>query len=412
MFYGVLKQQLKHLSKDEYLALREMCYISKNMYNVALYSVRQEFFDLHKYVNYYENYHLCKNNENYKLLNANAAQEIMKVVDANFKSFFSLLKLKQQGQYNEKVHIPHYLPKDGFANLIFTNFKIKNNKFIVPMSPTFKKQYGKVTISVPSNLNDRHIKQIKIVPKCNARFFEIQYTYEVEPSQIILNTNHVLAIDLGVDNLCSCVTSNGKAFIINGKKLKSTNQYANKVNSKLQSIKDKQHIKGTTKRQARLWLKRDHQVNDYMNKTVHTIIGYCLVNNIGTIVIGYNTNIQKNSHIGKINNQNFVNIPIGQLRSKLKQKCKIYNITYIEQEESYTSKADFFANDKIPIYDPNNNVKHTFSGKRIHRGLYKSGTGITLNADINGALNILRKSNVIQNFSLAYVQQPIRLKVV
>ena len=412
VLFGVQKQQLKHLTKKEYLALKELCFLSKNMYNVALYSIRQYYFTEKKFLNYAKNYHLCKDNENFALLNSNSAQQIMKVVDRTFKSFFSLIELAKKGRYQyQDIKLPKYLPKDSYFNLIFCEFNCNKENFTVPMSPAFKRLYGKVEFPIPKNLKDKKIKEVRILPKNNAGFFEAQYIYELEKSQIKLDEKSVLAIDLGVDNLCTCVTNKGKSFIIDGKKLKSINQFANKENSKLQTIKDKQKIKGITKRQRKLWSKRNNRVNDYLNKTVKTIIDYCVTNDIGTIVVGYNPTIQRDINIGKHNNQNFVNIPIGNIRKKLQYQCERNNIKLVEQEESYTSKADFFANDIIPIFKVGNKTAYAFSGKRINRGQYKSKTGIILNADINGALNILRKSNVVK-LNIDKVEQPKRIKII
>ena len=413
ILFGIQKQQLKHLSADEYKALRELCFLSKNMYNVALYNIRQYYFSEKKYLSYESNYKLCKDNENYALMNSNSAQQIMKVVDRNFKSFFALIELAKKGNYQyEQINLPHYLKKDGFFNLIFAEFSLKDGLFTVPMSTSFRRLYGKVSIKLPYNLLDKKIKEVRILPKSNARFFEVQYIYEIEPSKEILNPNNALAVDLGIDNLATCVTNTGKSFIIDGKRLKSINAYTNKVNAKLQCIKDKQKIKSTTKQQKKLWDKRNCKVNDYLNKSARMVIDYCIANDIGTLVVGYNPTIQQNSDMGKINNQNFVNLPIGQLRDKLNYLCKRYNINFVEQEESYTSKADFLADDDIPTYKAFDSKTYTFSGKRIQRGLYQSSTGILLNADCNGALNILRKSKTAPiNLQNNEYLSPKRLKV-
>lgn len=413
ILFGVQKQQLKHLSANEYKALKELCLLTKNMYNVALYNVRQYYFNEKKFLKYESNYHLCKDNENYILLNSNSAQQIIKVVDRNFKSFFALMEKAKKGEYQYKdIKMPKYLQKDGFFNLIFGEFNTSKDKFSVPMSPAFKKLYGKVEIDMPSNLKVKTIKEVRILPKNNARFFEIQWIYEIQEFEGNLNKNNVLAIDLGVDNLCTCTTNNGNAFIVDGKKLKSINQWANKENSRLQSIKDKQKIKATTKAQRKLWNKRNNRVNDYLNKTVKIIIDYCLKNNIGTIVVGYNPTIQKEVNLGKTNNQNFVNIPIGNIKEKLTYQCQRYNIILTEQEESYTSKADFLANDSMPIYNAFDKKNYTFSGKRISRGQYQSSKGIILNADINGSLNIMRKAK-IQEICLKHNEHlnPTRIKI-
>ena len=153
ILFGVQKQQLKHLSSNEYKALKELCFLSKNIYNVALYNVRQYFFSEKKFLNYESNYHLCKANENYALLNSNSAQQIMKVVDRNFKSFFALIKMAQSGEYQYKdINLPGYLKKDGYFELIFGEFNTSKNTFIVPMSPAFKRSYGKVLIKIPVSI--------------------------------------------------------------------------------------------------------------------------------------------------------------------------------------------------------------------------------------------------------------------
>ena len=207
----------------------------------------------------------------------------------------------------------------------------------------------------------------------------------------------LVGIDLGIDNLCTCVTNDGKDFIIDGRKLKSINQFYNKRNASLQALKDtKKKIKEKIKLlQAKIAMKRNNRVNDYLSKTARTIINYCIENDIGKIVIGYNVTFQRNSNMGKVNNQNFVNIPYGKLRNKLEYLCDMYGIEYILQEESYTSKASFFDRDDLPIYNADNPQEYIFSGRRVKRGLYMTKKGNLINADVNGALNILKKSNVV-----------------
>ena len=267
----------------------------------------------------------------------------------------------------------------------------------------------------PPTLLDKKVREIRIIPKANARFFEIQYIYEAECIQRNLNINNALAIDLGINNLVTAVSSNGKTFIIDGKRLKSINQWYNKQNARLQSVKDKQNIgKRPTNKQKANTRSRNNKINDYMNKTARTIIDYCINNDIGTLVVGYNETFQKNSSIGKANNQTFVNIPYGQLRFKVEYLCEINGIVFVKQEESYTSKASFWDKDDIPIYNNDNPQSYTFSGKRIHRGMYQCLNGKCLNADVNGALNILRKSNVVSLvglYSRGEVDTPVRIRI-
>ena len=416
--YLTLKQQVKKLKKEEYILLKELCRTAKNLTNQAIYNVRQHYFQEKQFLRYEANYHELKNFENYKLLNSNMAQQTLKDTDEMFKSFFGLIKLAKQGKYDFKhIKLPSYLSKNSYSNLIIGQIRIKDNILTIPFSNTFKKKINKkikIQIKIPLVLEDKKIKEIRIIPKFNARFFEIQYTYEIQEEKINLNTNNALAIDLGVNNLCTCVTNTGKSFIMDGRKLKSINQFFNKQNAKLQSIKDKQNIKKQTKQQYLISRKRKNRIDDYINKTCRYIINYCLVNDIGTLVIGYNQSFQNKTNLGRKNNQIFTQLPFGKIREKLEYLCKRYNINYILQEESYTSKASFFDNDELPIYNADNPQTYEFSGKRIKRGLYQTKNNYCFNADCNGALNILRKSKAVDLIVLCHrgeLDTPKRIRI-
>ena len=414
--YLTVKQQVKHLSREDYITIKELCHTAKDLANEAIYNVRQYYFAEGEFLKYEKNYVLLKNSPNYKALNSNMAQQILKEVDCSFKSFFGLLKLTKQGKYAFKdCKLPHYLPKDGYTTLIIGFVRFNGNKLVLPFSNSFKKTHKSVEITIPPILLDKTIKEIRIIPKANARFFEIQYIYEAEYIQRNLNTNNALALDLGVNNLVTAVSNSGKSFIIDGKRLKSINQWFNKENARLQSIKDKQLFgKKPTNRQKAAARNRNNKVNDYMNKAARMVMDYCINNDIGTLIVGYNETFQRNSHIGKQNNQNFVNIPYGQLRNKLEYLCKLNGIVFVKQEESYTSKSSFWDRDDIPVYNADNPKEYPFSGKRTHRGLYKTASGKTINADINGALNIMRKSRVVDInilYSRGEVDTPIRIRI-
>ena len=413
--YLTVKQQLKHLSKEEYLSLKELSHTAKNLYNQAVYNIRQYYFQENKYLNYQKNNSLLKSSDNYKTLNSNMSQQILKEVDGSYKSFFGLLKKKNKGMYNAKVKLPSYLPKNSFTTLVIGFVRLNEDTLVIPYSNSFKKDHKKISIKIPPILLDKKIKEIRIIPKFNARFFEVQYTYEVQEEQRNLDKNHALAIDFGINNLATCVTNKAKSFIIDGKKLKSINQWFNKENARLQSIKDKQkYDKKPTLRQKYLYSSRNNKVNDYMSKTARKIINYCLENNIGTLVCGYNETFQRNSNIGKANNQTFVNIPFGKLREKLEYLCKLYGLIFVEQEESYTSKSSFFDMDILPKFEVDKPQTYSFLGKRIKRGLYQTSKGYILNADVNGALNILRKSNVVDLevlYSRGVVDTPARIRI-
>ena len=414
LVYLTVRQQPK-LSKYEYDTLLELCRYAKDLYNEALYNVRQCFFKESRYLNYYENYALLRNSDNYKMLNSNMAQQILKEVDGSFRSFLSLLKLKKERRYNDIIRIPSYLKKDGYYTLIVGFVRLSENRLLLPFSNSFRKTHKKMEIKVPPILFGKKVKEIKIIPKSNGRFFELQYTYEAGfHIKEALDLNKALSIDVGINNLAACVTDEGRSFILDGKRLKSINQWYNRNNSRLQSIKDKQHLSFKTKQQSSLERKRNNKVNDYISKCARHIINYCLDDNIGNVVIGYNPTLQKDSNIGRINNQNFVTIPFGKLKDKLEYLSEYYGIHLIKQEESYTSKASFFDRDDIPVYNDDNPREYTFSGTRIKRGLYQTSKGIYLNADINGALNILKKSSVVSLtalYSRGQVDSPLRIRI-
>lgn len=415
MFLTV-KQQLKHLSKTDYRNLRRLCHTAKSLMNQAIYLNRQYYFSEGKHLGYFKTCAELKSCDNYKILNSNMAQQSLKVVDGMFQSFIGLLKLVKEKRYDSRaVKLPKYLPKDGFAPLMIQQFKIQNQTLILPYSRKYGAEHEKVSIKVPPILEGRKVKFIKIIPIQNAKYFEIHYVCEAAEEQREVDKQKALAIDFGINNLMTCATSNGRTFIIDGRRLKSINQWYNKQNALLASIKDKQKYgKSPTTRQRQITRKRNLRVNDYISKACRIVLNYCLRNKLGTLVCGYNVTFQRNSNLGKVNNQTFINIPFGKIREKLQYLCRLYGLEYVEQEESYTSKASFLDGDEIPAFNADNPQKYTFSGKRVKRGLYRSKSGRLINADVNGAANILRKSKVVSDFGLncrGDLSTPVRIRV-
>ena len=411
--------QIRNLTKNEFTMLHELCHISKNLYNVALYSLRQHYFTEKQCLCYEANYHVCKDNENYKLLQAGISQQILKVADRSFKSFFNLMKKAKTGEYRyQAIALPRYLKQDGLFPLILSTnaINIKDGYVILPSSRKYNKLHPdtKIKIPFPERLADKKIKEIRIIPKHHGQFFNIEFVYESPIEEKNLNHDHSLAIDIGLNNLAACVNSQtGASFIIDGKKLKSINQFYNKEKLRLQSIADKQGYK-KTKHMATLTHKRNNQTKDYLAKTARTIINYCLANDIGTIVIGYNMGFKQNINIGRKNNKQFTQIAFGKLRENINNLCERYGLCYIETEESYTSKASFLDKDSMPVFNETNTTNHVFSGQRITRGLYQASNKQLLNADINGACNILVKSK--QNFDFkelcnGLLVSPLRIRL-
>lgn len=409
---------IRGLSKEEYSILRETCQYSNNLYNVALYNIRQYYFQDKKFLKYEENYHVCKENENYGLLQAGVSQQTLKVADRSFKSFFNLIKKAKSGEYRFKdIKMPRYREKGGMFNLILSTnaINIKNGFLTVPMSRKFSKLHGgrQVRIPFPERLENKTIKEVRICPIYHGRYFKIQYCYLQEEEPQDVSVDNVLAIDIGLENLAACVTNTGTAFIMDGRKLKSINQYWNKQKAYYQGIADKQRQKKTHRLNA-LAGKRNNRTQDYIRKVARYIINYCIEHHIGTVVCGYNGDFKRSMNLGKITNQQFTQISFGSLRETLGGLCERYGMRYIEQEESYTSKASCLDLDDIPVYNPGQPYTGAFSGKRVHRGLYQFADGRIANADVNGAANILRKSK--QNFDFeelckGLLGSPLRIRV-
>lgn len=415
------KCSLKHLTSKQYEYLREMCHLSKNVYNESVYNIRQQYFQEGTYLRYEANFSIMKFSENYINLGSNVSQATMRCADQSFKSFFALLRKVKDGIYeNWKVKLPHYLDKDGFYPVTFIHAGESNyssGKFKIPMSKYLKDKYNgmKFYIDVPEYVCDKKIHTISIVPKYHGKYFEARFVFEEDDvTESHIDYNSALSIDLGVNNFCTCATSTGESFIIDGKRIKSINQWYNKENARLSSIKDLQGIKGCTKRQYLLARKRERRIDDLIYKSAKYIVNYCIEHQIGNIVVGYNDGFQDRVNLGKVNNQKFAMLPYGKLKSRLQYLCTKYGMDYVEQEESYTSKASFLDRDEIPKWNPLNPTQAKFTGKRIYRGLYQTKNGLLINADVNGALNILRKSNVVSLetlYSSGTVLVPTRVRI-
>ncbi|MGN0290508.1 MAG: RNA-guided endonuclease InsQ/TnpB family protein [Lachnospiraceae bacterium] len=419
MEFAVQINVIRHLSKEQYQTLRELCQLSNNLYNVALYNIRQYFFNQKLFLNYENNYHECKNNENYVMLQAGVAQQTLKVADRSFKSFFNLLKKCKTGDYRyHDVKIPHYRKKGGYFNLILSTnaISVKDGYFKLPISREYRKAHPNmedILIPYPDRLNGAELKEVHICPYDNGRYFKIQYVYHWHKKVANVNSNNIMAIDLGVENLATCTSNVETPFIMDGRKLKSINQYWNKEKARLQSVAMKQGQR-TTHQINKITAKRNNQVKDIIKKSARYIVNNCIEHQIGTLVVGYNKDFKRSVNIGKVNNQNFVQIPLGDLRKQLEFLCWTYGIEYIEQEESYTSKSSFIDNDILPEYKAEQPYLGKFSGKRIHRGLYQSKDGTVINADVNGSANIGRKCKQnfnIEELSSGLLASPKRIRV-
>ena len=380
----------KHIYKPThkyYAELDNLCFLSKNLYNSTLYNVRQHYFNTGDYKNYNQvNFEFTHNNQSdYRALPAKVAKHTQKLVDKNFKSFFILLKKKNQGKYDKPISIPKYLDKIKGREVVQYEKGAINTKGLandeIKLSGT--------NIVVKTKIPQKAIQAVRIVP-CNG-YIKIEVLYKIQECNLKTKDDNIASIDLGLNNLMTITFTNNKPLIINGKPIKSINQYYNKKKAKYTSLIKKCNKKKSSKRLQRLSLKRFNKIDDYLHKSASYLMNQLISNNISTLIVGYNKNWKQDIEMGKVNNQNFTNISHLKLVQMLEYKCKLYGINFILQEESYTSKSSFLDKDILPIYTPNDDKKYSFLGKRIKRGIYQTKKRQLLNADVNGSYNIMRK---------------------
>lgn len=392
----LVEQHIIKKSNHLYKELDKMCLLSKNLYNQSLYRVRQYYFENKKYLTYANNVYCLTQEQqvDYISLPRKVSQWVCKQVDQNFKSFFASLKSKN---VNHKVRIPQYLDKNSRNILTFTNQAISQKEL--------KKGYLKLSgcenkIKVLHN----NIQQVRIIPQANRYVVEIIYT--IPDVEYKTNTNYV-GIDLGLNNLATIGGNTIAPTIINGRPLKSINQFYNKKLSKLKSIQDLCKNKTVNKKKIQtLTNKRNNKIKDYLHKASRILVNQLVSNDISTIVIGHNKEWKQDINIGKQNNQKFVQIPFNTFIHMITYKAQMQGIKVIQREESYTSKCSFMDNEDI--------CKHEkYKGNRIKRGLYKSQTGRLINADLNGALNILKKEipNAFDGYGIEVCSTPMVLTI-
>lgn len=366
--------------------LVNLCKVSNNLYNQALYLFRQALKNENRWLWYADMDKLMKNTPNlegeinYRLLKAQVSQQILKVLDKNIKAYCKAIKdfKTNPAKYKAIPQLPSFRKRSGLFNLYYPNQSsiIKNGKIrlakdleiLIPQWDKYKERI-------------QNFQQVRILPSGKKLKVEIVYRQEVKDAD--LDKSKYASIDLGIDNLATMVTDKG-SFLYSGKFLKSYNGNFNRQLAKLQSIKDKQGIKKATKRMQNLYEKRDRYFEGAFHKYSRMIVNHLIENRIGNLVVGYNTGWKQSVNIGKRNNQKFVQIPFARLASYLKYKCRMAGIRFVENEESYTSKCDALAKEEIGKHE-------SYLGKRVKRGLFRSSTGRYINADVNGAVNILRK---------------------
>jgi putative transposase len=379
-----MKLTEKHIIKRSHKLYKEcdrIAFLSKNLYNAANYIVRQKFIKESIYLNYYSinKIMLKDNNIDYRKLPAKVSNGILRLLDKNWKSFFVAAKdyKKNPEKYLGKPKIPGYKHKISGRNIVpYEKGAISKRRLlkdsVLCLSDT--------DIIIETKIAHKLLVSARIVPRNDSYVIEIIYKKEVE--NFNLDRDHKLCIDQGVNNFAAVGDTTGNTFIINGRPLKSINQYYNKVKANLQSMLETGQY--SSHKIHLLTNKRNNKVDNFIHKAAKFIISYCLTNDIGTIVIGKNDYWKQDVNMSKKNNQNFVEIPFARFIEILKYKAKLVSIEVITNEESYTSKCSFIDNESLEHHDK-------YLGKRIKRGLFRSANGIKINSDINGAYNILRK---------------------
>jgi len=375
-----------------------LCFKSKNLYNRCISEINRAYKINNENI-VFDLYHKIKNFKEYKELPAKVSCLIVKAVQNNYKSYFKTLS-------NYKTNPSKY---NGYPKPP-TLLKFEEGRYFIPytkqaLSKRIFYKTGKVKLSQcnietkTSIKNWDQINQVQIIPKNG--YYVIEVIYTIGDTELLLDNNKYLSIDLGLNNLAT-ITSNIKEVIpivINGRPLKSINQFYNKEKAKLSSELEICNRKKKSKKLNKLTLKRKNKIDNYLHKSSKEIVKHALKNNINTIIIGKNDNWKDNINIGKVNNQNFAIIPHSRFIWMIQYKCEKAGLNIIIREESYTSKASFIDNDFIPTYKPSKSndsetfvsPDHQFSGKRIKRGLYKSSNGTLINADVNGSYNIMKK---------------------
>lgn len=383
----------------KYKIIDQQCFHSKNLYNEANYALRQQFIKNNEYISYYDMNKEFKTHKNYKLCFSQPANCTLRLLDKNWKSFFGAIKdwSENPSKYLGKPKLPKYLKKDGRFP-----WMIPNNQLVY--------DYDKGTVYIRNRLlNDYEWKcrclgriiQVRFIPKGSCYVMEIVYETEILENSI--ESNRIASIDLGVDNLVTITNNIGfNSIIINGKPIKSINQFYNKRLAKEKSMLKIRHNKDWSRKLDDITFKRYQRIKNYMHNASFYIVKWCIKNNIDTLVVGKNKEWKQY----KTRMQNFVFIPYNMLLQQLKYKCENNGIKYIETEESYTSGTSFL-DDEEPV------KRNYDKSRRIVRGLFRSNNGFLINSDVNGSLQIMKKvfPNAINRYGIEGVLTPTVINV-
>ena len=380
---NLTEKEIIYSTDERFDLIKELCHLSKNLYNAALYDVRQYYFETKLYRSWKSQRPIFtkNNNPDYYALQSHLAGEVFKQVGEQFIGFFN-------DKSNKKKRIPKYKDKNGYNIVAFPKITISKYIEFNEDKQLYTYTLCKRSYNIKIQSSKPNIKQVKFVYDDANNLIKCFKNYEVEQPKLKKDNSRYFSIDPGLNNIVSIYNNIGiRPLLYNGRPIKSINQYYNKTNAKLKSELPS-NIK-TSKRLKLLSFKRSNKIDYEIHKISTHIINEAVKNNISKIFIGKNIGWKKETKMGRKNNQNFVNIPYAKLFHQLSYKGLLKGIEVIFTEESYTSKASFFDKDYLPKYGESDN--HKFSGIRIKRGLYRDSKGNIWNADLNGAANIMRK---------------------
>ncbi len=415
----LVEQHCISKSDPRYAIIDAAAFKSKNLYNAALYQMRQAFIQQGIYLSYEEMDKRMQPSDSYKALPAKVAQHVLKQLADAWKAFREAKASYEEdpSRFTGRPKLPKYKHKtEGRNILIYTMQAVSRGKKSLErgiIKPSM------LPIEVKTQQDPKTIDQVRIIPR-NGHYV-VEIIHNQEPVQAQVDPSFCVAIDLGVTNLAA-ITSNHVGFIprlVNGRTLKAMNQWYNKRMKELKLCLPKEDRERVTKQMEQITNKRNRQVNHYLHAASKTIIDFLGKEGVGTVIVGKNPLWKQEAAMGKRTNQNFVAIPHARFIDMLTYKASLVGIQVEVQEESYTSKASFLDLDPIPAYKPNDEAEYTFSGKRIGRRnrLYRTQDGKIMCADVNGSYNILRKSkpdafaHVNAKGIAAYVVQPLRLAI-
>ena len=400
--YGC-QQVLIPADNDVKAILEFICSEANKLSNCAVYYARQIWFKAKGYITKFELDNEMKSNRHFQTLYSQAAQQLCRSVYESFASFKQLNALYYRGELADKPRPPKYR-KNGFNLVSYPKqaLKLKDGQIRIPLGSQLKAWFklDSFSLPMPSNLRFDDIKELRILPR-NCCFYA-EFVYKTSVAKPDVDKTKVLGIDHGLSNWLTCVSNVGTSFIIDGKHIKSLNRWYNK---QVASIKENKPQGFWSKKLAAITEKRNRQIRDAINKTARIVINHCLDNRIGRVVFGWGQGIKQEINLGKKLNQQFVQIPTARLKERIKQLCQQYDIEFVETEEANTSAASFVDGDTLPKHGEKPFKGWKSSGRRVKRGLFRTAMDWYINADCNGAANIIRKVSTTLGLDLSGVSR-------